>query len=359
MLSIHQVLPTMRIFLVVFSSFLICLILSCDQGKNPQDNTPMDPSKTEGEVSLPDPTLDSINLLIANSPSNYAYYLARAKHFASKLNFKEAYLDVARAHAIDSTQSEIYLVKGELHFAQQQFDSAYVEYSNCIHFDPNNESCLLNKAAIDIALQNYELARKLINDAVVQNEFNSYAYYLRGRLYRMTGDTALSFSSYKTAIEVDPNYYEAYIEVGLLYAEQKSDLAKEYYNSAIVIKPTSVEAWYNKAMFLQETGFKKKERYREAFACYDTILKIDNRFFASYFNKGFIWLEYLQQYDSAAVCFTKAIEQYPDYFQAYYNRGLCNESMNKRKDAESDYREALRISPQYDDAAKALDRLMR
>jgi len=207
-------------------------------------------------------------------------------------------------------------------------------------------------------LGNYDVAREQINAALKQNEYNPYAYYMRGRLYKTLGDTSLAASSYKTAIEVDPDYYDAYVEVGLLYAAQKNELAKEYYNSAIAIRPRNIEVWYNKAMYLQETGFRKKDKYAEAFACYDTILKIDGNFVAADFNKGFIWLEYLQNYDSAAYYFTRAVNTYPQYFQAYFNRGLCNESLNKKKEAESDYRQALALSPGYDEAAKALNRLL-
>jgi tetratricopeptide (TPR) repeat protein len=110
-------------------------------------------------------------------------------------------------------------------------------------------------------------------------------------------------------------------------------------------------------MYLQETGFRKKERYQEAFKCYDEILKIDPKFVAAHFNKGFVFLEYLQQYDSAAHYFSNALTIFPGYYQAYYNRGLCNESMNKKAEAEADYRRALSIQPDYTEAAVALNRI--
>jgi len=344
---------------VLFYIVFALVLASCySNGTNNTPATSEGSNNNNNVQTTPDSTLSAINQRIAADPGNFKNYLDRAKYYSGLELFNNAFQDIARAFTADSTKAEIFLVKGDVFWKRQQIKEAYIEYTRCIELDSSNTECLLNKAGIDIALRNYDKAREHINSALQQNEFLPYAYYLRGRMYKEQRDTNMAASSYKTAIEVDPNYYDAYIEVGLLYAEQKNDLAKEYYNSAIAIKPSSVEAWYNKAMFLQETGFKDKKRYNEAFACYDSILKIDRNFVASYFNKGYIFLEYKVQYDSSAYYFTKAIQQYPQYYQAYYNRGLSYESLNKRKEAESDYRMALSIQPDYTDAAISLNRIL-
>jgi len=336
-----------------------CLILiGCKNGNQDSNNNSENNSATGENGNSVEAELAALNKRIAENPNDYTAYLERARYFGTRENYNEAFLDISRAIEVDSTKADIYLYKGELFFEMQKVQEAYQEYINCLRFDSLNVDGLLKKTGIDIVLGNYDLSREQINKALRINEYNPYAYYLRGRMYKTMGDTALASSSYKTAIEVDPNYYDAYVEVGLLYAAKKNDLAKEYYTSAIEIRPKSVEAWYNKAMFLQETGTKKKDRYKEAFACYDSILSIDNGFVAAHFNKGFIWLEYLQQYDSAAVHFTNAITLFPEYYQAFYNRGLCYESQGKRKEAESDYRQALALKPDYTDAAKSLNRVL-
>jgi len=348
----------MKVIAIISICALVLLGASCKQtgGTKPGSNdsdAPANPGSSEV-----DHVLDSLNKNIELRPNDFQVYLDRARYFGDNQSYGRAFEDIARALAIDSTKATVYQYKGELFFSQQKVKEAYEEYKRCIQFDATNSNCLLQKTGIDIVLGNYDVAREQINAALKQNEYNPYAYYMRGRLYKTLGDTSLAASSYKTAIEVDPDYYDAYVEVGLLYAAQKNELAKEYYNSAIAIRPRSIEVWYNKAMYLQETGFRKKDKYAEAFACYDTILKIDGNFVAADFNKGFIWLEYLQNYDSAAYYFTRAVNTYPQYFQAYFNRGLCNESLNKKKEAESDYRQALALSPGYDEAAKALNRLL-
>ncbi len=349
----------MRVIVVISICALVLFGASCNRTNSGK------PGETGGEnpanpgTEAVDPLLESLNKKITENPNDFQAYLDRAHYYGDKAKYGNAFEDIARALAVDSTKAPIYLYKGELFFSQEKIKEAYEEFKNCIRFDGTNSDCLLKKSGIDIVLGNYDVAREQINTALKQNEYNALAYYMRGRLYKTLGDTSLAASSYKTAIEVDPDYYDAYVEVGLLYAGQKNELAKEYYNSAIDIRPRSIEVWYNKAMYLQETGYRRKDKYKEAFACYDTILKIDKNFVAADFNKGFIWLEYLQNYDSAAHYFSNAVQTFPGYFQAYYNRGLCYESLDKGKEAEADYRQALALNPRYDDAAKALDRLLR
>lgn len=341
-----------RINLFVGLVFMFALAACYQKPKTTETNQAENTTKNSIDSSL-----SSLNQKILDDPSNYINYLNRAKYYGEKENYEMAFLDISRALEIDSTKDDVYLYKGELHWFRQEVNSAYDEYKNCLGFNDKNTDCLLKKAAIDIVLKNYETAIAHINSALKENEFLPYGYYLKGRLYRQIGDTTLAFSSYQTAIEIDPNYYDAYIELGLTYAARKHPLALEYYNQAIAIKPQSIEALYNKAIFLQESGQLDNKRYRQAFNCYDEILKIDDTWAAAHFNKGFVYLEYLQRYDSAAVEFSHAIQLVPAYTKAFYNRGLCYESLNKIKEAQEDYVQALKLEPTYTDAAKALSRV--
>lgn len=333
-------------------SFLIIALMACKDKPNQQM-----PEEPKAQMQA-DTTLIRLNNSIEADPNNYKNYLQRASYFALQQNYVDAMKDIDRAIIADSSQSEIYLMKGNLHFDMFNEKEAYKEYQHCLQKDANNTDCLLKKASIDIVLKNYPLAMTHINDALRINETLPYAYYLKGRLYKETGDTTLACSSYQTAVEVDPTYYDAYIEVGLLYYQRKHQLAKEYFSSAIELRPRLVEPRYNLAMYYQETGSKVKNNYKLAFDCYDSIIALEPTFAAAYFNKGFIQLEYLQDYNAGIIEFTKAIEQLPNYFQAYYNRGLCYESLNDLKAAENDYRMALRLQPTYTEAAKSLSRVL-
>lgn len=335
---------------VLFTAFL----LSCE---STPDSNEANGESSGNEASISQ-ELAALNKAIVDRPNDPQVFAARANYYRSQNNFALALDDFNRALKIDSLNSTIIFERGELYFAAQKFDLARADYEKCVRITPNSTDCLLKLGEIQIHLRNYMGAIELINDALRENEQLPYAYYMKGRIYKETGDTLLAASSYQTAIEVSPDYYDAYIEIGLLYTAARSDLAIEYFKTALEIRPKSVEAMYNLAYFYQSTGGKDKKRYRLAFDLYDDILLEDPTNATAPFNKGFIYLEYLQNYDSAAICFADATRLYPGYFQAYYNRGLALESLGKTEDALKEYNRSLSLQPDYTPAAIAKGRVL-
>lgn len=329
---------------------IIIILAACETNNQAEDTTT--------EVPTIDATLEELNKAILNAPNNADNYVRRANYYIENNQIEQAFGDFKLALLADSTRSDIYYQRAQLSYNLGKFPDATTDCERCIHHNASETNCLLMLGEINIHLQQYSIAFERINAALAINEQLPFAYYMKGRIYKETGDTSLAASSYQTAIEVDPDYYDAYIEVALLYASAKSDLALEYYSTAIDIRPTSVEARYNKAIYLQETGRRDKKRYYEAFDLYDQILEIDPQNATAAYNKGYIYLEYMQKYDSAGIAFTQAIELYPGYFQAYYNRGLCYESLNNPKLALEDYSKALTLQPTFDAAAIAKSRVL-
>jgi tetratricopeptide (TPR) repeat protein len=317
---------------------------------------PADPSESEGlsQNILP---MDSINQLILDEPGKINHYLTRAHLFQGDKDFVSAMDDLNRALLLDSTFAETHHQLGSLHYISKNVDLALTSFDKCLEYNPDHIGCLLKRAEIDLLLRKYPEALEGINRALKIDQFQPEAYYMKGLLYKETGDTANAVSSYATAIERDPQFYDAYIQLGLLYASAGSDLALEYYNSAIELRPTSIEALYNKAMFLQSNARLKPERLRQALKVYDIIDEIDPTMPTAMYNKGYVYLEYILEYDSAAMMFTEAIERLPVDHQAYYNRGLCYESLNQLTKAIEDYDRALKLKPNYTPAAIAKGRV--
>jgi len=191
------------------------------------------------------------------------------------------------------------------------------------------------------------------------DQYDYEAYALKGDVYKETGDSALAASSYQTAIELNPQFYDGYIVLGLLYGAAGKDLAIEYYDSAIELEPDRVEGLYNKAYYLQTTGFRDTSRYSQAIEIYNRIEELDPGNATANFNKGFINLEYWQDYVEAEKEFSRAIQKYPGYYQAFYNRGLSLESQGRLEAAKNDYKKALKIKHDFRAASLALGRVKR
>lgn len=295
---------------------------------------------------------------IAEAPGDAAVYLDRAAFHLRNLRTGDGIEDFARAVRIDSTRLEVRHQLGALRFGIQDFEGAVREWEGALRTDAQHVPSLLSLAEVDLLLRSYDRALKRINDALRIDEKLDDAYFLKGRLYLETGDTVTAASSFQTVVEVAPDRYDAYIQLGLLYAAANDDLAIEYFRTARALLPNSIEAMYDEAIYLQEHGDAEGVRFSEALALYDRILELDPGNASAAFNKGFVHLEYLSQYDSAAFWFDAAIARLPQYHQAHFNKGLSLESLGDLNGALAAYDAALSFQPAYTPAAIAKGRVM-
>ena len=82
-----------------------------------------------------------------------------------------------------------------------------------------------------------------------------------------------------------------------------------------------------------------------------------NAFHSSgHYNIGFIHME-LGLYDVAANNFSDAIYGNSEFYEAYYSRGNCFETLGNIAQAEVDYKRAIEIKPDYTFAIEALKEL--
>ena len=338
----------MRVFPAAYCCVLLTLA-GCGSGVSESDG-----GGTEDMVD----SLAWFNDRVTDAAGDPAAYLDRAAFHLRNQRAGECIEDYARAVRIDSTRLDVRHRLGELRFGIQDFEGAVREWEAAIAADGQHVPSLLSLARVDLLLRSYDRALNRINDALRVDSRLDEAYFMKGRLYLETGDTATAASSFQTVVEVNPDRYDAFIQLGLLYAAADDDLAIEYFRTARRLAPNSIEALYDEAIYLQEHGDTDGVRYNEALSLYDRILLLDATNASAAFNKGFVHLEYLSQYDSAAHWFEEAIERLPHYHQAHFNKGLCLESMGDLQGALDAYDAALSFQPAYTPAAIAKGRVM-
>ena len=309
------------------------------------------PEQTAVSVSS---RVDSLEAAILEAPNSPEPYHARAQYQASQGNPQSAFEDWGLALKADSAFAPAWENRVDMLYRMQNMEACLQELNACIRFAPESTPCLMRRAEFNIHLNQFERAFDDLNQALRINDQLHEAYWMKGKIYAANGDTEKAISAFQTAIEVNPSFFDGFISLGIFLAELGDPVAEEFYRSAIELRPLSVEAKYNLAMFLQE-----EQRLDEALETYRVILALDSANATASFNQGFIHLEYYAQYDSAAFWFTEAIKRLPYYHQAFFNRGLARESLGDRSGAISDYSEALRIKPDYTAAALAKDRALK
>ncbi|KAA3648982.1 MAG: tetratricopeptide repeat protein [Bacteroidetes bacterium] len=329
---------------------ILFLLFSCGNEKEEQQKEPEQNKEIISQVE--DTTFKAINNKIRNDIQNADLYIERANMYIDMNDFESAKFDLDRAYHIDTTAlnpllafAEYWMKQGKLGYSLSVLEKTEQRY-------PKSSRVYEKYSELYLYGQDVEKSLRYADLAVKYDIYNAKAYYLKGYNFMLKGDTTRAISSYQTAVEQDPDFFEAYVELGLIYAAKNDPLAIQYYNNALSIKPDDFSVLYSRGMYEQE-----HEMYNEAIQTYYLAKeKFPNRKEA-HFNLGYIHLYYLKLYREGTKYFTDAIEVDPKYIQAYYNRGYCFELMGDIANAEKDYRYALKIDPTYTNAALGLERV--
>jgi tetratricopeptide (TPR) repeat protein len=260
--------------------------------------------------------------------------------------------DMQTAVSIDSTKPEYFLQLGDIYFSKLFISQAISSFEKCIELDSKNISAELKLAELYLYLKRYNYCLQRADNVLRLDRTNAKAYFIKGYMFKETGDTARAISSFQTAVEQKPEYFDAYLQLGNLFTQKKNSLALEYYDKALRLRKNNTEALYGVAMFFQGNDI-----IDSAEVLYQKILDASPDYKEALFNLGFINLIYKDDFAKAAEYFSTVNRLDTNDVRAIYNRGLCFEKLKKKELAETDYRHVLSIAPQYELAKEGLKRL--
>jgi tetratricopeptide (TPR) repeat protein len=295
--------------------------------------------------------LKAINAEILASPGNPELYHKRAKYYLDNKLFDEGLADMVRVLNLDSTKCDYYITLSDLYFAVNKTGNAKAALEKCVSIDDKNMDAILKLAELYLYVRKSDKSIEYINKALKIDQYNAKAYFMKGMNYKDLKDTAMAISSMQTAVEQDQQYYNAFMQLGILCASKNNKLAVDYYKNALRIQPKSAEAWYGLGKYYQDN-----EDWNNAIGAYTTLLSFDNNKNAFY-NLGVINLMAVKQYNKALEYFTGAINIDPKYAEAYFGRGITYQTMGDNKKAALDFQSCLSINPEYQPARNALNKL--
>lgn len=203
---------------------------------------------------------------------------------------------------------------------------------------------------------------------------NATDLYSRGNTLYHLNRYSEALTAYNKAIEMRPDYWEAWKDKGkALYELKKYREALAAYDQAIQLQPNFLEAWvgrgytlnqlqqYQEAISSFETALKiqpnisdawkgkgdallNSQRYEEAVATYEKAVQLQPNFYEAWYNRGWAY-QNLKQYQQALESYQKAVELKSDNSQAWYNLGNVQIELNKNQEALEAYEKAVRFQP--------------
>jgi Flp pilus assembly protein TadD len=154
--------------------------------------------------------------------------------------------------------------------------------------------------------------------------------------------------TFRQAIKLEPNYAQAYNNLGLmLYRQRRLSEAEVYLERAIALN-RDPDAYNNLALVFMDTN-----RLDKAEACLHQAVKAKPKAPEIYNNLGLV-LEDAQRLKEAENAYRQAIKLNPDYVEAHYNLGNFLKKTHRLGNAENAYLHALKLCPGFESARFAL-----
>lgn len=326
--------------LIIFS------LIGCQSGSREEE-------KTQEETENPsDNTLQEINKQIDENSDNDMLYIRRADYYLSENKVDSALRDIIIAIDIDPENTNHYITLSDAYLALGNPDKCLEALERALELDNANQEALMKKAQLYLIMRDYDQTYQTISELISIDRINPIAYFVRAMALVEQNDTANAIKNLQVAVNQKQDYFEAQLQLGILYANQRNPLAVSYLQNAINLEPMVIQPYYQLGLFFQENN-----RIGSAIQTYNSILDIEPEYVPALYNLGYIKLVYQEDFPRAADYFSQVVQLAPDYAEAWYNRGFCYELMGQEKLARSDYKETLELKENYPKAIEALNRL--
>lgn len=326
------------------SALITCCLLASCQWFAGSRNKEIAPAFPEAEV---------LSKQISDNPKNAELFYKRGVLYHQLGNDSLALADFQSAVDLDSMQAKYFSAIGDLLFEHKDISGSIKWIQRAVYLNPDDEVAHLKMGKLFLFTEDYPKAFAEINTVLRSNVYNAEAYFLKGMCYKQMRDTARAISTFQTAVQSEPRYAEAHMQLAMLYEGKKDPLALKYFENAYRADSSDLEPLYGQGMYWQNLG-----NYAEAKKVFMRIIGLDRSYPKSYYNMGWMLLQE-DSTEKALRQFSIAIQEKPDYTEAYFNRGLCQEILGKADLAREDYKQALVFNPDYKPAEEALHRIQK
>ncbi len=324
-----------------------CLLL-CTACKR---DTPGSDQPKQVVPSTGNPTIDQLTQKILNSPKDPTLYAARAGAYYEVEGYDEAIADLAVALRYDSTNIEYHHVLADVYLDYYKSSLALTTMERAAALAPERIPTLLKLSEFQYILKQHTPSLKTIDKILRINPQESEAYYMMGRNFNEMNDVPRAIASFQKAVKFNSDLLEAWVYLGEIFTKKKDKVAVQYYNNALEIDSTNLDALNGKVAYFHQGG-----ELETAINNYKTIHRLHPQYADAYYRAGLAYLE-MDSVDVAYQQFDLATKMEPTKVMAYFYRGLVSEMKGDKAAAKNDYQQALNLSPNFERAQTALKNL--
>ena len=130
---------------------------------------------------------------------------------------------------IDTYKTLIYLYRTE----KEDMDKVLETVNKALEKFPESKELTQEKITTLLVMERADDAQKELEDAITEDPTNSLYYYFLGYLYDSKDDADNAQTNYEKAIELNPEYYEANYNLGVVHYEKARMILKELNNLSL------------------------------------------------------------------------------------------------------------------------------
>lgn len=199
---------------------------------------------------------------------------------------------------------------------------------------------IMNEASRAFAAGNYGEAASHYRQAVALKPHYDFAWALLGVCHQRVEEYDEAMACFQKALEISVDNPDVWFFLGsLLYALDRHEEELEAYDQAIRLRPGFVEALTNKGATLHELG-----RYEDALECYEAALEAGAKDAGTLANRGAALMR-LDRYEEALEALEAAVEANPRDVDARHNLGMVLQHLGRHEEALENFRAVVKRRP--------------
>ncbi|WP_293346763.1 tetratricopeptide repeat protein [Microcoleus sp. CAWBG51] len=265
---------------------------------------------------------------------------AKAKHWYTKSlefqpDFAEVYSDLAALYAAEKNwEMALNCHQKSTSLPMTNTLTNQNDIPGVLAFNPDDIEVYIQGAESFYALRKFEQAATACQ-RVIQVKPDARVYKIWGNARQAQGKVEEAKNCYAKAIELDPDFAEAYTNLGTIYAqEQQWQSAIAFYQKAIALQPNLASTYRNLARVWAQMG-----QLSEADGCWFKAYSLEPAKATpeEHIQLGDNFLRQ-NQVTQAIRCYCHAIELNPNFNQAYQQLGNALKAQRKLQEEVANYR---------------------